>query len=195
MTREHKNSTASLRDLFREEIEASGGNPSAAFIAVLDELDRRAVEGTNQNRKNAELVSQLIDWFREVDSSLEELPSTVTGRVSLDLRRLMPELTREMEEKATLGHERGQQPLRRSYRASEQPWRVQGAKKRKLAKVTSLGFPMAVFSAILFGMLFGSLIIPVLPNTWQWPCKLIGADYRTSTDPQRQTTFCVIQRD
>jgi len=66
MTREHKNSTASLRDLFREEIEASGGNPSAAFIAVLDELDRRAVEGTNQNRKNAELVSQLIDWFREV---------------------------------------------------------------------------------------------------------------------------------
>lgn len=195
MTREHKNRTASLRDLFREEIGASGGNPSAAFIAVLDELDRRAVEGTNQNRKNAELVSQLIDWFREVDSSLEDLPSTVTGRVSLDLRRLMPELTREMEEKATLGAREGATATEEAVQSLRVAMEGYKANKRRLAKVTSLGFPMAIFSAILFGMAFGSLIIPAVPNTWQWPCKLIGADYRTSTDPQRQTTFCVIQRD
>lgn len=195
MTREHKNSTASLRDLFREEIEASGGNPSAAFIAVLDELDRRAVEGTNQNRKNAELVSQLIDWFREVDSSLEELPSTVTGRVSLDLRRLMPELTREMEEKATLGAREGATATEEAIQGLRAAMEGYKAKKRKLAKVATFGLPIALFSAVLFGMAFGSLIIPALPATWQWPCKLIGADYRTSTNSQRQTTFCVIQRD
>jgi len=107
----------------------------------------------------------------------------------------MPELTREMEEKATLGAREGATATEEAIQDLRAAMEGHKAKKRTLAKVTGLGFPMAIFSAILFGMAFGSLIIPALPNTWQWPCKLIGADYRTSTNPQRQTTFCVIQRD
>jgi len=195
MTTDRENSTASLRNLFHKEIKASGGNPSAAFIAVLDELDRRTAEGTDQSRKNAKLVSLLIDWFKKVDGMLEDLPSTITGRVCLDLRRLMPELTREMEEKATLGAREGAAATLDAIQALREATERYNIKKRRLVKVMAFGLPIILFSALFFGMVLGNLIIPALPNTWQWPCKLIGADYRTSTDPQNQTTFCVVQRD
>jgi len=68
-------------------------------------------------------------------------------------------------------------------------------RKRRLVSLAAFGLPSAFAVAILVGFLFSSFIIPVLPNTWEWPCRLIGAEYRNASDQNSPATFCVIQRE
>ena len=194
MTGGRQDRSSSLRDLFHREIEANGGNPSAAFIAVLDRLDRHMAHGSKRLEENARLASHLSKWLEEADGTLAALPSDLDNRVSMVLRRALPEMAWEMEEKAATGAREGAKAAQEAMEALKGATEALKAQKRRLAILGAFMLPLALFFAVIMGMLLGNLVIPALPKTWQWPCMLIGAEYRTSAKPLSSTTFCVIER-
>ena len=69
------------------------------------------------------------------------------------------------------------------------------ARRRQITALAALGLPVAFSAALAAAFLFASLVIPVLPQHWQWPCNLIGTEFRPNIDPQKATTFCVIVKE
>lgn len=190
-----KQPPAPLRDVFQQSLTDSGGNSPAAFIAALDELDRRMRRSDDLMSRNNATFEALAEWFGDADTTLKELPTELGSNVSVGLRRVIPELTQRIEEKATTGARNGamaSQDAIQTLREARKDYEVQ---KRKLTTLALLGLPSAFATAILIGFLFASFIIPALPTTWHWPCKIIGSDYRTPSDPNSSISFCVIQRD
>ena len=66
------------------------------------------MQGTDDlvSRNNA-VFKNLADWYSDADASLKELPTELGSNVSVGLRRVIPELTQRMEEKATTGARNG----------------------------------------------------------------------------------------
>ena len=103
--------------------------------------------------------------------------------------------TQRMEEKATTGARNGAMASQDAIQTLREARKGYEAQKRKLTTLALLGLPSAFATVILIGFLFASFVIPALPTTWQWPCKIIGSDYRMANDQNSATTFCVIQRN
>lgn len=154
------------------------------------------MQGTDDlvSRNNA-VFKNLADWYSDADASLKELPTELGSNVSVGLRRVIPELTQRMEEKATTGARNGAMASQDAIQTLREAAERYETKKRKLATLAALGLPAAFAAALLIGFLFASFVIPALPTAWQWPCKIIGADYRAAVDQNSATSFCVIQRD
>ncbi|MDU9007191.1 hypothetical protein [Sedimentitalea todarodis] len=69
------------------------------------------------------------------------------------------------------------------------------ARRRQITRAAALGLPLVFSAALIAAFLFASFVIPALPQDWQWPCSLIGAEFRPNIDPDKTTTFCVIVRE
>ena len=190
-----KQPPAPLRDVFQQSLSDSGGNSPTAFIAILDELDRRMQGTSDLVSENNAVFEKLADWYNDANTTLKELPTELGSSVSVGLRRVIPELTQRMEEKATTGARNGAMASQDAIQSLRQAAERYDARKSKLTNLATLGLPTAFAGAILIGFLFASFVIPALPTTWQWPCKIIGADYRAAVDQNSATSFCVIQRD
>ncbi|WP_289044277.1 hypothetical protein [uncultured Aliiroseovarius sp.] len=190
-----KQPPAPLRDVFQQSLTDSGGNSPTAFIAILDELDRRMQGTSDLMSENNAVFQSLTDWYNDANTTLKELPTELGSSVSVGLRRVIPELTQQMEEKVTTGARNGAMASQDAIETLKGATERYEEKKRKLTTLAILGLPTAFAAAILIGFLFASFIIPALPTTWQWPCKIIGSDYRMANDRSSTTTFCVIQRD
>lgn len=184
-----------LRDVFQQSLMDNGGNSGTAFIATLNELDRRMQATSDLVSRNNAVFENLADWYNDANTTLKELPTELGSNVSVGLRRVIPELTQRMEEKATTGARNGAMASQDAIQSLRKATERYEAKKRKLTTLATLGLPSAFAAAILAGFLFASFVIPALPTTWQWPCKIIGADYRAAVDQNSATSFCVIQRD
>lgn len=190
-----KQPPAPLRDVFQRSLTDSGGNSPTAFIAILDELDRRMQGTSDLVSRNNTVFENLSNWYNDADTTLKELPTGLGNNVSVGLRRVIPELTQRMEEKATTGARNGAMASQDAIQTLREAAERYEARKSKLTTVAALGLPTAFAAAALSGFLFASFIIPALPTTWQWPCKIIGADYRAAVDQNSPISFCVIQRD
>lgn len=92
-----------LRDVFRESLEASGGSSPEAFIATLDELDRRMVAIAEEIEQNGEAFEALVEWYTDVSRILKDLPVASRETVTEGLKEALPKLSREMGEKANEG--------------------------------------------------------------------------------------------
>lgn len=183
-----------LRDVFRERLEASGGSSPEAFIATLDELDRRMVAIAEEIEQNGEAFEALVEWYTDVSRILKDLPGVSRETVTEGLKEALPKLSREMGEKANEGGRVGSAPSRD---ALEALWEVSDeyrAQRERLIRKASWGLPVAFLGAVVAGVLFTSLIIPILPSSWQWPCTITGLDFRYSADTNSNTTFCVLKR-
>ncbi|GAA6203136.1 hypothetical protein [Aquicoccus sp. SU-CL01552] len=180
----------SLRDVFHREIAGNGGDSAAAFIAILDELDARMGVSDDRIGRNIEIVDALIGWLKLTQEQLKGLPNQLRRSTAEGVAQLGATTERAAADGARNGaraSEQGLEALRAAVSASE-------ASRRNLARVALIGLPVAFAGALVAGVLFASFAIPALPRSWQWPCTLIGSEFRTSTDPDSPTTFCVIVR-
>lgn len=180
----------SLRDVFHREIAGNGGDSAAAFIAILDELDARMGVSDDRIERNIEIVDALIGWLKLTQEQLKGLPNQVRRSTAEGVAQLGATTERAATDGARNGaraSEQGLEALRAAVSAAE-------ASRRKLARVALIGLPVAFAGALLAGVLFTSFAIPTLPRNLQWPCNLIGSEFRSSVDPDSLTTFCVIVR-
>lgn len=183
-----------LRDVFRQSLEASGGSSPEAFIATLDELDRRMGTISAEIDRNGETFEALADWYADTDRTLKDLPGSLREGVTGGLNQALPVLVSNMETKATDGARTGAAPARD---ALEALWKVSDeyrARRDRLIRQAAWGLPAAFLAAIVAGGLFTSLVIPALPPSWQWPCIVTGLEFRQNINPDSSTTFCVLQR-
>lgn len=180
----------SLRDVFHREIAGNGGDSAAAFIAILDELDARMGVSDDRIERNIEIVDALIGWLKLTQEQLKGLPNQLRRSTAEGMAQLGATTERAAADGARNGaraSEQGLEVLRAAVSASE-------ASRRNLARVALVGLPVAFAGALVAAVLFASFVIPTLPRSWQWPCTLIGSEFRTSTDSDNPTTFCVIVR-
>lgn len=183
-----------LRDVFRESLEASGGSSPEAFIATLDELDRRMVAIAEEIEHNGEAFEALVKWYTDVSRILKDLPGASRKAVTDGLGQALPKLGIVLGDKATEGARIGSAASRD---ALEVLWEVTDeyrARRQRLIRKAIWGLPVAFLGAVVAGALFTSLIIPALPSSWQWPCTITGLDFRYSADTDSNITFCVLKR-
>ena len=107
----------------------------------------------------------------------------------------MGELGHQLREEAKTGAHQGAQATYTDLDTLREERDRYDARKRKLSNLAAFGLPVAFTAAVLSGLFFGSYVITALPNTWEWPCRIIGAEHRFTNDPSDTTTFCLIQRD
>lgn len=182
----------SLRDLFRQEQQANDGNPAAAFIAILDETDRRMAGLSGTIDTNSEAFRDLAAWHKQVTGLLQQLPGEMEGSTRTALQRLQPALTEAVEAKARMGAQEGTRAAKAATEALREARQTYEARKKRLTRMVTYGLPAAFGIAIAFGFMFGSWMIPALPASWEWPCRIIGSQhYVNQTDG---ATFCLIHK-
>jgi hypothetical protein len=181
----------SLRDVFHKEITANGGDSAKAFIATLDELDARIGVSDDQIARNSQLLDTLVKWLTLTNDRLKEIP----GQIEKGTERGASRLSTAAERAATKGAREGAAPSYAALEALRQATEAYEARKRRITRLAVLGLPLAFSAALLTAFLFASFVIPALPQGWQWPCKVIGAEFRPNIDPEKATTFCVIVRE
>lgn len=185
--------TQPLRDLFRQEQESSGGNPAAAFIAVLDELDRRNVASADRIEANAGAFRKMADWHNQATELLTALPRTVEAATDTTIRQMQGVLERRVEDKARLGAQEGSDGAREAVRALREAKSDYEHRKGFLRLLASTALPMAFVIALLLGFLFPGLLIRALPASWSWTCAIISAQHVHGS--KDQPASCVIRKD
>lgn len=185
--------TQPLRDLFRQEQEASGGNPAAAFIAVLDELDRRNAASADRIEANAGAFRKMADWHNQATELLTALPRTVEAATDTTIRQMQGVLERRVEDKARLGAQEGSDGAREAVRALREVKSDYEYRKGFLRLLASTALPMAFVIALLIGFLFPGLLIRALPTSWSWTCAIISAQHVPSS--KDQPASCVIRKN
>lgn len=181
-----------LRDVFQQALAENAGNSPLAFIAALDELDRRMAETAAEIDHNGETFETLTTWYERTDDRLKALPGTLQESVKVGLRDHLQGQMTQIHDQAAKGAYRGSAPVKG---AVEALWMVADdyrTRRAILARKAALGLPLAFLAAIVAGALFMSLVVPTLPASWHWPCHVTGLEFRESSDPN--TTFCLIQR-
>lgn len=182
-----------LRDLFQQEQQSNGGNPAAAFIAILDETDRRMADLSGAVETNSAVFRDLATWHKQVTGLINNLPGELEGSTETALQRLEPTLERKVEDKARMGAQEGTSAARAATEALRESRKDYETRERRLTRMAIYGLPTAFGIAVAFGFMFGSWVIPALPASWEWPCGIIGAQhYVNQTDG---VTFCLIYRD
>lgn len=180
----------SLRDVFHKEITQNGGDSAKAFIATLDELDDRIGVNDDLIRENRDAFGTLVKWVKSTNDRIGNIPTQVdetTGR-GTERVRAAAELA------ANKGAKEGAAPSRDALEALWEAIAAYQARKRQIIRLAVLGLPLAFSAALGAAFLFASFVIPALPQHWQWPCKIIGAEFRANIDQERTTSFCVIVR-
>tara|TARA_R100001369_G_scaffold65910_1_gene93055 strand:+ start:145 stop:741 length:597 start_codon:yes stop_codon:yes gene_type:complete len=182
---------ASLRDIFHKEITTNGGDSAAAFIEILDELDSR-------NGVTDELIGEvsrnfdvLVKWLiKAVDR-----PKTIPGDIETSTQRATDSLSAAAERGAAAGAKQGAAPSHDALEALRMAVKDYAAREASIKRRASVGLPLVFGAGLIAALLLGSILIPALPQYWEWPCKIIGAEFRPNIDPDRATTFCVIVRE
>lgn len=181
-----------LRDLFQQEQQSNDGNPAAAFIAILDETDRRMAGLSGAVETNSEAFRDLAKWHEQVTGLLKRLPGEMEGSTETALQRLQTPLERKVEDKARIGAQEGTSATRAAAEALRETRQAYEARAQRLTRMATYGLPAAFGIAVALGFLFGSWVIPALPASWEWPCRIIGAQhYVNQTDG---ATFCLIHK-
>ena len=181
----------SLRDIFHKEITTNGGDSAAAFIEILDELDSR-------NGVTDELIGEvsrnfdvLVKWLIKADDRLKTIP----GDIETSTQRATDGLSAAAERGAATGAKQGAAPSHDALEALRVAVKDYAAREAFIKRRAAVGLPLVFGAGLIAALLLGSVLIPALPQHWQWPCKIIGAEFRPNIDPNRPTTFCVIVRE
>lgn len=180
-----------LRDVFQKAMERSGGNAPMAFLDVFAEMDKRTQAIEAKVAHHSEINAGLGKWLSMANDQLERMPTHIGGEVNDGIRRSLPALVQDMEAKAHQGAKSGAQASRAALDALEDAIVTKHTQTRRLRRMAFIGLPAVLCATILFGALFGSLIIPSLPLSWEWPCKIIGAEHYRQDG---QASFCLIRR-
>lgn len=181
----------SLRDVFHKEITENGGDSAMAFIATLDELDARMGVSDAQIAQNSETFETLVKWFNLTSDRVKDIPGQIKDSTVAATARLSADIALEASNGARNGAAASHAALGTLREAME----GYQASKRHITRLALLGLPVAFSATLLAAILFASFVIPALPQDWQWPCKLIGAEFRANINPGQTTSFCVIVRD
>ena len=184
-----------LRDVFQKATQDSGGNTAAGFIAVLDELDHRMQDATGAIENNQEKFVALESWYKTANNRFKELPITVRDAVRGPIQQDLTALSAKVSQNARSGAERGAQGTEDAIQVLWEEATRYEERTHRITAFAKLWIPVGMFGGIVLGLLFGSMIIPTLPITWQWPCKIIGSEYRYSNDPNIKSTYCLIERE
>ncbi|MFZ3581694.1 hypothetical protein ACOI1H_06035 [Loktanella sp. DJP18] len=181
----------SLRDIFYKEITTNGGDSAAAFIEILDELDSR----TGVTDQLIEQVSQnfdlLVKWLITVDGRLKNIPDDI----ETSTQGATDSLSAAAERGAATGAKQGTAPSHDALEALRVAVKDYAAREAVIKQRAAVGLPLVFGAGLIVALFLGSVLIPALPQHWQWPCKIIGAEFRPNIDPDRTTTFCVIVRE
>lgn len=180
-----------LRDVFHAEITANGGDSARAFIATLDELDARMGVSDELIGENRNAFGTLTEWFTITNDRLKDMPRQIEDGALRGAARLGS----AAEQGATKGAREAAQPSHTAVETLRRATEAYEARRRQITRLSLAGLPLAFSAAVLAAFLFASFLIPALPRDWQWPCKIIGAEFRANIDPEKATTFCVIVRD
>ena len=181
----------SLRDIFHKEITTNGGDSAAAFIEILDELDSR-------NGVTDELIGEvsrnfdvLVKWLIKADDRLKTIP----GDIETSTQGATDNLSAAAERGAATGAKQGAAPSHDALEALRGAVKDYAAREAVIKRRAAVGLPVVFGAGLIAALLLGSVLIPALPQHWEWPCKIIGAEFRPNIDPDRATTFCVIVRE
>ncbi|MDU9007136.1 hypothetical protein [Sedimentitalea todarodis] len=180
-----------LSDVFHREISETGGDSAKAFIAILDELDARMRVSDEQVAQNTLVFETLVPWLKATDNQLKELP----GEIEAGTQRSVARLGAAAEQAAAQGAREGAMASQTGLEALRRTVEAYDARRQQIIRTAALGLPLVFSAALIAAFLFASFVIPALPREWQWPCTLIGAEFRQSINENSPTTFCVIVRE
>lgn len=181
----------SLRDVFHNEIAQNGGDSAKAFIATLDELDARIGVNDDLIRENRDAFGTLVQWVKAINDRIGKIPTQVDETTGRGTERVKA----AAELAANKGAREGAAPSNDALEALWEAIASYQARKWQITRLAMLGLPLAFSAALFAAFLFASFVIPALPQDWQWPCKVLGAEFRKNANPERATTFCVIVRE
>lgn len=179
-----------LRDLFQQSLAQSGGDPSRAFIAILDELDARAQGSDDLAAQNTSAFEALAQWYNRTNQTLTKLPGEMHDQAGQGVRWVLPEIKDSVATNAAMGARQGAAPTHEALEALREAAEAYESKIRRLTLWAAVGAPLVWLTLIAFT----SLVIPALPADWEWPCAIIGADFRAAADPNSNITYCLVQR-
>ncbi|MFZ3581730.1 hypothetical protein ACOI1H_06095 [Loktanella sp. DJP18] len=184
-------SLPSLRDIFHKEITTNGGDSAAAFIEILDELDSRTGVTDQLIEEVSRNFDVLVKWLAITDDRVKKIP----GDVETGIQRATDNLSAAAEQGAATGAKQGAAPSHDALEALRVAVKGYTAREAWIKRRAAVGLPLVLGAGLIAALLLGSVLIPALPQHWQWPCKIIGAEFRSSIDPDSLTTFCVIVRE
>lgn len=188
---EEQENWPSLRDVFHKEITQNGGDSAKAFIATLDELDSRMGASDDQIERNIQTFEKLVNWFTIANDRLKDIPGQIEAATAATTARLSTDIALE----ASKGARNGAAASHAALGTLREAMDAYQARKRHMTRLALLGLPVVFLITLLTAFIFASFVIPALPQDWQWPCKLIGAEFRANINPDQTTSFCVIVRD
>lgn len=183
-------SQARLMEIFNTELLKNGNDPFSAFIATMDELDQRQQHTDANLQKVGESYQNLAEWTEQVDETLGELPEAFKAAAQ--------ETKEPLREAARAGAANGAQTALsdlehavEALKAAEWALEDTRASVRRKAWRT---VPLTVFFVVASLWFFNNAIIPILPPTLEWPCKITGLDYGRSGEGLDRFSYCVIAR-
>ncbi|QFQ89071.1 hypothetical protein F8A10_16845 [Paracoccus kondratievae] len=182
-----------MRDLFRQEQEANGGDPGTAFIAILDELDRRNAASATRIEADTEAFRNMAGWQHLMTELINNLPVKMVEATRSAIGRLKPALEQQVEEKARLGAAVGTEASRIAAEALREARSDYETRKRRLKLLSTVALPPAFVAAITVGFLTPAILARTLPASWSWTCTIFGAQHFAGNPDQ--PTYCVIQKD
>ncbi|SMD10636.1 hypothetical protein [Primorskyibacter flagellatus] len=178
---------APLSEVFRKAMTTHDNNMPVAFIAVLDEIDRRDALIEADMIENAGLFNVMAEELGTVGEKQDSLPAQIRLATEQAIVATLPHIRRESLKGAREAADPGQRAVERLERAAD----AHVAYRERLSKLALLGLPAAFGVALMLGLFFGSIAIPALPASWQWTCKLIGAEHITQDSGQ---SFCFVRK-
>jgi|GEM_PF-3195033 len=181
----------SLRDIFHKEITTNGGDSAAAFIEILDELDSRTGVTDQLIGEVSRNFDVLVKWLIKADDRLKTIP----GDIETSTQRATDSLSAAAERGAATGAKQGAAPSHDALEALRVAVKDYAAREAVIKRRAAVGLPVVFGAGLIAALLLGSVLIPALPQHWEWPCKIIGAEFRPNIDPSKPTTFCVIVRE
>lgn len=182
---------ASLRDIFHKEITINGGDSAAAFIEILDELDNRTGVTDELIGEVSKNFDVLVKWLIKADDRLKTIP----GDIETSTQCATDSLSAAAERGAATGARQSAAPSHDALEALRMAVKDYAAREAWIKRRAAVGLPLVFGAGLVAALLLGSFLIPALPQDWEWPCKIIGAEFRPNIDPDRTTTFCVIVRE
>lgn len=183
-------SRARLMEIFNTELLRNGNDPLSAFIATMDELDRRQQHTDDNLEKVADSYQNLGEWAEQVDETLNELPEAFKEAAYENREPLKSAASAgaaEGVQEGLKGLEHAVEGLRMAEWVLED---TRAAVRRKTRRTV----PLTVFFVVASLWFFNNAIIPILPPTLEWPCKITGLDYGRSGEGLDRFSYCVIGR-
>ena len=176
-----------LSEVFRKAMATHDNNMPVAFIAVLDEIDRRDALIEADMDENAGLFNVMANELGSVGDKQDNMPAQIRLATEQAIVAYLPKIRAQSYEGAREAADPGQRAVERLERAAE----AHHASRARLAALALLGLPAAFGATLMLGLFFGSIAIRQLPASWQWTCKLIGAEHITQDSGQ---SFCFVRK-